>query len=344
MPGRGVDRYRSSVSASNRRDANAARRVPLFWRTFLTNAAVLVAASLVLVFSPVTVSSPVSLREVLILTAGACAMLVLNVFLMRRAFAPLERLATVMGKVELQGRQRAIPVYGGDAEVVQLTHAFNAMLERLERARRQSARMILSAQEEERARIARELHDEVGQGLTAALLHLERASREPRELAAEELSQAKEVVRESLDQVRAITLRLRPEALDDRGLRSALLALCERIESGAQIGVTATLPAPFPKLSPEQELVAYRVAQEAMTNVVRHADARNAWLSLTEEDGRLRLQVDDDGRGFDANATPGAGLEGMRERALLVAGTLAIANSRRGGTSVQLILPLGAVP
>ena len=322
------------------RPRKASRALPLFWRTFFTNAAVLVTAGLVLVLSPATVSSPVSLSEAVVLAAGAAAMLILNILLMRRAFAPLEQLSAAMETADPQQPGQRIPVFGYDAEVVQLTEAFNAMLGRLERQRRESARLILSAQEEERARIARELHDEVGQALTAGLLHLERASRhaEPGTVATE-VSSAKEVVRESLDQVRGITLRLRPEALDDLGLRSALLALCERMQAGAQIEVNAQLPSPFPRLSPEQELVAYRVAQEAVTNVVRHADATAAWLSLAEADGVVLLGVEDDGVGFSPQAVPGAGIEGMRERALLVAGKLRIGRSGHGGTSVNLTLP-----
>ncbi len=334
--------YRACVSEDvtvRQRDA-APRAVPLFWRTFLSNTAVLIAAGLVLVLSPATVSSPVSLGEVMVLAAGAGALLILNLLLMRSAFAPLERLSAAMETADPQQRRQRIPVFGYDAEVVQLTEAFNAMLDRLERERRESARLILSAQEEERARIARELHDEVGQALTAGLLHLERASREDEpDAAAHEVSNAKEVVRDSLNQVRSITLRLRPEALDDLGLRSALLTLCERVQAGAKIKVSATLPARFPDLTPDQELVAYRVAQEAMTNVVRHATAGAAWLSLAEADGVVLLGVEDDGTGFPADAVPGAGIEGMRERALLVAGKLQIGPSGHGGTSVTLTLP-----
>jgi two-component system sensor histidine kinase UhpB len=280
-----------------------------------------------------------SLGEAGVLAAGACVMLVLNLVLMRRAFAPLERLSAAMETADLQQPRRRIPVYGGDAEVVQLTEAFNAMLRRLEQERRNSARLILSAQEDERVRIARELHDEVGQGLTAALLHLERGSQEEPAAGARELENAKEAVRESLDHVRGISLRLRPEALDDLGLRSALLALCERLQSGARIRIHAELPTPLPRLTPERELVAYRVAQEALTNVVRHAHANAAWLSVRETSGVVSLVVDDDGRGLPRDAVPGAGIEGMRERALLVSGRLRVGTSDRGGTSVVLSLP-----
>lgn len=315
------------------------RGAPLFWRIFLTNAAVLIVAGFVLAVSPVTVSSPMSLGEATVLASGACVMLVLNLVLMRRAFAPLERLSAAMDTADLQQPRRPIPVYGADAEVVQLTEAFNAMLRRLEQERRTSARLILSAQEDERVRIARELHDEVGQGLTAALLHLQRASHGEPPADARQLENAKEAVRESLDQVRGITLRLRPEALDDLGLRSALLALCERVQGGARIKVHAELPSPLPRLTPERELVAYRVAQEALTNVARHANAQAVWLSMQETSGVVSLTIEDDGRGFAPEAAAGAGIEGMRERALLVSGRLRIGPSSRGGTSVVLTLP-----
>jgi two-component system sensor histidine kinase UhpB len=104
--------------------------------------------------------------------------------------------------------------------------------------------------------------------------------------------------------------------------------------------VDAALPSPFPALGGEQELVAYRVAQEALTNVVRHAEADRAWLSVAAADGVVLLGIEDDGRGIDDNAVPGAGLEGMRERALLVSGALKIGRSERGGTVVNLVLPL----
>ncbi len=315
------------------------RPAPLFWRTFALNAAVLIGAGLVLTVSPATISSPVSLGEVTVLAAGTAVMLVMNLVLLRRAFAPLERLAAAMGTVDLLGsRRREISVADGSAEVVQLATAFEAMLDRLEGERRRSTRFILAAQEDERARIARELHDEVGQGLTAALLYLERAGREAGEDNGR-LAEAREAVRESLEDVRGITLRLRPEALDDLGLGAALIALSERIRDGAAIEIALDLPEPLPQLEDEQELVLYRVAQEALTNVARHAGAQNARLSLVETDDGILLSIEDDGGGFDKDALPGAGLQGMRERALLVGGTLGLATSPQGGARVNLVIP-----
>lgn len=307
---------------------------------FLVNAAVLIAFSVAQTLAPAAVSFPVHIAELAVLATGASALVVLNLVVLRHAFAPLERLSGAMGRIDLRRQGQEIPVYGLNSQVVQLTEAFNAMLKRLERERRESARKILAAQEDERARIARELHDEVGQGLTAALLHLKRASRETNEGWKSELEWAIEVVRESLEETREIASRLRPEALDDLGLRSALLALTARVSNGARIAIDAELPAPIPALDPDRELVVYRIAQEALTNVARHANATRASLSIVRADGMLLLGVEDDGCGFGDDAVPGAGLEGMRERALLVSGTLKIGASERGGTAVHLALPL----
>src|SRR5687768_11967052 len=194
----------------------------LLWRVFGTNAAVLVLATLVLVVSPLTVSFPIALVELVALGGGLVAMLVLNLALLRRTFGPLGRLTTVMRAIEpLRPGERAT-VEEADPEVAELTAAFNDMLGRLERERRDSARRALAAQEGERRRIARELHDEVGQALTAAILQLDRAGRG---VGSDGVAEASETVRASLEEVRGIARRLRPEALDDLGLRSALAAL-----------------------------------------------------------------------------------------------------------------------
>jgi two-component system sensor histidine kinase UhpB len=136
---------------------------------------------------------------------------------------------------------RRVPVYGTETEVAELTLAFNEMLDRLEEERRQSAAHALSAQEGERRRVAQELHDEVGQSLTAVLLQLGRVQRAaPLDLRAE-LAEARETARESLEEVRQIAQRLRPEALDELGLQSALEALAERVSEQGGLRVVSRL-------------------------------------------------------------------------------------------------------
>jgi two-component system sensor histidine kinase UhpB len=308
----------------------------LLWRVFGTNAAVLVLATLALVVSPLTVSFPIALVELVALGGGLVAMLVLNLALLRRTFRPLGRLTIVMRGIDpLRPGERAT-VDEADPEVAELTAAFNDMLGRLELERRDSARRALAAQEGERRRIARELHDEVGQALTAAILQLDRAGRGT---GTDGVAEARETVRTSLEEVRRIARRLRPEALDDLGLPSALAALTNDITRRTRLPVQRAIAPGLPALAPDEELVIYRVAQEALTNVVRHAAAGRAELSLGVRDGRVELVVHDDGSGFDPqSAIQGAGLLGMRERAVLIGADLEVTGAAGRGSSVRLRL------
>ena len=145
----------------------------LFRRAVAVNAAVLVAAALLLALSPATVSSTVKLEEWLVLAAGTAVVIVVNLLLLRRVFGPLERLEHVMGRIDPHEPGRRIGVGDPDDEIARVSRAFNAMLDRLERERADSRRRALRAQEAERGRVARELHDEVGQLLTGVVLQLE---------------------------------------------------------------------------------------------------------------------------------------------------------------------------
>src|SRR5262249_24334920 len=163
-------------------------------------------------------------------------------------------------------------------EVVVLAEALNAMLGRLEDERRESSRRILAAHEGERLRIARELHDEVGQMLTAVALQAERAADEGSR-QDEALHEIARTVLLSSEDVHRIGRELVPEALDDLGLVSALIALCSRVEKHGAVIVRRDLDWRLPTLPAEVELVIYRVAQEALTNVLRHAEATDVTVS-----------------------------------------------------------------
>lgn len=218
--------------------------------------------------------------------------------------------------------------------------AFFQMVERVEAERRASVRRVIEGQEEERRRIARELHDGLGQGLTAALLMLDRLPRESLDEAAA-LGDVREAVRESLEEVRGLVRRLRPEALDDLGLPSALSALGARLARQSGMAITRSLDRELPPLTDEAELTLYRIAQEGLTNALRHAEASRVNLTLGQAGGGVTLEVLDDGRGLDG-AEPGAGLRGMDERARFVGGRLDVATRADGGTRVRLTVPLRA--
>ncbi|GGJ45376.1 HAMP domain-containing sensor histidine kinase [Streptomyces brasiliensis] len=310
----------------------------LFWRIFALNGVVLGTATALLLWGPVTVSVPVVLTEAVILVGGLVVMLVANAALLRLGLAPLARLTRLMTTVDLLRPGQRLPA-DGSGEVAEVIRTFNLMLDRLETERATSSARVLLAAEAERRRIAQELHDEVGQSMTAILLSLKRASDEADEPLRGELRQVQEITRESLDDVRRLVRRLRPGVLDDLGLVSALTSLSTEVAAHTGLRVVRRFDADLPVLDPETELVLYRVVQEGLTNVARHADASRVEVSLSHSPGTLELAVTDDGRGTAA-ACEGAGIRGMRERALLIGATLDISSAPGSGTRIRLAVPV----
>ncbi|GAA1008674.1 sensor histidine kinase [Acrocarpospora pleiomorpha] len=308
----------------------------LFWRLFVINGLVFAAGTLVLAVSPATVSSPILLTEVPVLTVGLALILAANALLLRTSLAPLDALATLMQRVDLL-RTGDRMADSGNSDLTHLIHTFNAMLDRLEAERSASSAHALAAQEGERQRIARELHDEIGQSLTVVLLGLKRAvDRAPDDLRPE-LHAAQETVRASLDEVRQVARRLRPGVLEDLGLHSAMSSLSSDFSQVSGISVTREVDADLPALGADAELVLYRIAQESLTNVARHAHATRVELSLTADPGAVTLRIRDNGRGCVRQ--DGAGIRGMRERALLIHARLTIDSPPGGGTEVRLVIP-----
>jgi two-component system sensor histidine kinase UhpB len=312
----------------------------LFARVVAINAGVLVTAALALAVSPATVSPNVRIAEAVVLGLGTAVLIAVNLLLIRRVFEPLERLTALMGRVDPHDPGRRLALDRTDPEVAQLSRAFNAMLDRLEDERRSSGRRALAAQEGERTRLARELHDEVGQTLTGVMLQLEALQRTaPAELQPS-IEELREAARDGVEDVREIVRGLRPQALDELGLRSALMSLAAQASDRGGPRVRPRL-GPLPALPPEVDLAIFRIAQESLTNVARHAGARNVSLELDARDATVTLRVRDDGRGIDAD--PGrrsTGLGGMHERARLVGGVLLVSRRPEGGTEVRLDVPI----
>jgi two-component system sensor histidine kinase UhpB len=300
---------------------------------------VLVVIAVLLLVTPITISAPIAVAEAAVVVAGLVVTVAANAVLLRRAFAPLGRLAARMEMVDLLRPGQRLDVVRSD-EVGRLVATFNRMLDRLERERRESASRVLAAQEAERVGIARDLHDEVGQVLTGVLLQLNSMGESAPALRAE-LDEARQSVRRALDEVRRISSELRPEMLEHLGLVSALTELATSFARVSGLDVRREFAADVPKLAPEVELAIYRIAQESLTNVARHAGATRVTVSLDSGRGSLVLRIADDGRGFDGQPAEHGGLRSMRERALLVGGALAVKGRTEGGAEVRLEVPAG---
>lgn len=281
---------------------------------------------------------------VIVVLALALAALAIALLRLRRRFAPLERLIEDMEKVDLSRPGSPLPSsidgVGETEEVERLELAFLRMLRRLEAERRRAGSAALRAQEEERARVARDLHDEVNQSLTGLLLRLE-AAREaaPPELEPE-LAETKALANQAMTELLSLARQLRPTALDDLGLTAAVAGQVDRLGRG-EVEARFDAEGDFSDLGDDAQLVVYRVAQEALSNAARHGGAEHVRVRLRRgEDGGVDLEVTDDGRGFAfAESEHGLGIAGMRERALLVGGELTIESRPGEGTSVRLTVP-----
>lgn len=309
----------------------------LFRRLILINGLVLTTGFLILAVSPATVSPLVLPTEIPVLVIGLTVMLAINAVLLHRSLAPLVALTALMQRVDLLSSRDRL-AESGNGDLTDVVATFNKMLDRLEAERSTAAAHALAAQEGERQRIARELHDEIGQSLTVVLLGLKRAvDRAPQELC-EELHGIQEMVRSSLDEVRQVARRLRPGMLEDLGLIASLHALAADFAEMSDAIVVRRMESDLPELGEEAELVIYRIAQESLTNVARHAKASRVEFSLCREPGNVILKIADDGRG--GPIAEGAGVRGMRERALLIGARLSITNPPGGGTTVRLTIPV----
>jgi two-component system sensor histidine kinase UhpB len=283
----------------------------------------------------------------LVLGFAIALTIVLNAFLLQRRIKPLEDLVDRMERADLSrpgANLKLTETPAGPEEVARLHYAFVRMLERLEAERRRASSAALDAQEEERARIARDLHDEVNQSLTGLLLRLE-AMREkaPPELTGA-LAEVRTLANQALQELLALARQLRPTALDDLGLKAALAGHVAAV--GRQSGIETSFESEGDIASVPQDVqvVAYRVAQEALSNAVRHSGAAHLNVRLEREDGSVELSVADDGRGFTfEQASRGLGLAGMRERALLVNGELQVESRPQVGTKVRLLVPIANI-
>jgi two-component system, NarL family, sensor histidine kinase UhpB len=283
-------------------------------------------------------------REVIVLGLAALATLLANWLLLHRRFEPLDRLISAMERVDLS--HPASPNGHGrfpaaSAEVRRLDAAFGRMISRLETERHEAGRAAIRAQERERRRIAQDLHDEVNQALTAVSLRLQASIEQAPAELRRELQETKRLSSRAMEELLTIARQLRPALLDDHGLLPALHQQVRDFSEQTDIRAVFSARGQIPKLTPEQQLVIYRVTQEGLSNIAQHSGARNVEVELSFI-GRTVLRISDDGNGFDeqpgASPTGGLGLSGMRERALLAGGQLSIWSNEGRGTRVELTI------
>ena len=266
--------------------------------------------------------------------------LLVNMAMLRRRFVPLERLIERIETIDPSEPGVFEAPEGGRSveEIERLAASFRALLERIEAERRRSGRLVLRAQEEERKRLARDLHDEVNQALTAVLLRLGALSHVAPATLASEIDEVRALTNVAMDELLSLARQLRPSALDDHGLVSAIDGQVRRF--GEQTGIRATFESSgeLAALGEDQQVVVYRVAQEALSNVARHSGAHSVEVGLAAAArGAVELRVRDDGGGFDATLpSSGLGLSGMAERARLVGGELEIQSAPGYGAAVRL--------
>ena len=285
-------------------------------------------------------------RQGLVLVAAVLATVLINGMVLRRRFAPLERLTHTMECVDLSdpGGSRVGRHPSDPHEVERLHRAFDRMVERLEEERHAAAAAVLRAQEEERARLARDLHDEANQALTAVLLRLQALTHAAPPELQDELGETKAVAVQAMEELLRLARELRPSALDDHGLEAALRTMVDRFERKAGIRARLVVDGELEGLREDEQLVVYRVVQESLSNVIEHAQASKVEVLVRRRGARGVVRVTDEGRGFDLRRTSGHGLPGMRERALLAGGRLDVRSSPGSGTVVELELGRTAPP
>ncbi|MDQ6711063.1 MAG: sensor histidine kinase [Candidatus Dormibacteraeota bacterium] len=324
------------------------RNLTTFQKVAVANSAIIAVGALSGPLITLNFSGRSRLPFLLILLAvGLIAILVVNFLILRLAFRPLRELESMMVAVRPDVHEPRVHSSYADPDVRRIATVFNSMLDRLEHERHLSAERVLQAQERERERVARELHDQTGQALTHEIISLDLLLERTTDPGVRErLEAVKLTLEETLEEVHRMSQDLRPSVLDDLGLVPALRTLA-RQRSGSQVllhvdGLKDRLPAPI-------ETALYRIAQEALTNANKYARASRIDIDLQSLDGSgVRLRVRDDGIGFDPSSVPeteergraGLGLFGMRERATLLRGTLEVHSAPSRGTEVVAELPL----
>lgn len=321
--------------------------VPLAWKLVGKNVLVgTLAAFAVMAFHDGGTDEGGLVAGVLAAVAVSLAMSFVIVRVALRPLAAIEATAARVWRGDFTARAPLSLL--ADRDMARLGHTLNLLLDAIERDRerlRSLTKLVIAAQDQERARLARELHDSVAQTMAALVMQLGAAQREAEGPAMQaRLALVRGIAGDALEEVRLLSHTVHPRVLEDLGLPAALEWLARQTQDAEAVRVTVAVELEPEGLTAEQASTLYRVAQEALRNAVRHGRPRQVRLDLDEADGEASLTVTDDGVGFDLAAAeerrPGMGLFSMRERVALVDGTLEIASTKGTGTRVRATIPL----
>ncbi len=336
-------------------------RLSLFEKVILANSLILIGEALAgLWVTSHNIESHHYFIDTGFIVLATCIGLVVNIFLLRASFRPLFTLLATMRAVSKGETGERVTGIAQGSEIGELAHTFNTMLDSLESARREQSLLILQAQEEERRHLALELHDESSQNLTALLVHIEVLKQmlqtppdttsipETQQRMHRELDYLAGITQQTLEDIRILAQQLRPSVLDDLGLQAALRWLAEDVRQRLQLPVELHMEHIEQVLQGNAQRAIYettlfRIAQESLTNVARHAHAQHVTLSisLAQKQQQICLRIADDGNGFDPSSQKqGLGLFNMRERAALLGGAIHIEAQPGQGTVIEAVLPL----
>lgn len=326
--------------------------VSIFYKILIANSLIVVAGAIAGTTLTLQLSDNVdSMLEFVLLFAlvGTLVSVIVNWLVLRATFQPLDELERTVDEVR-QGNfsVRASKPDFGDPNIDALSQTMNGMLDTVERYRAQLhslSMQVVNAQEEERKRIARELHDDTAQVLTAQLLRLKTIEAVGQKLDPADLGQLIDMTAEALEDVRHMAHELRPPSIDDLGLHASVESLAAQFRERFSIPIDYRLEGSKRRFPAGIEIAAYRIIQEALTNVAKHSNATSATVVVGSDDEAVWATVEDHGDGFDPdsidrNDGSGLGLFGMQERSALFNGKLKIDSMPGRGTSVTVRIPL----
>lgn len=341
--------FRTSIVPSLRARGRQVLDLPLLYKVLLANSVVILIGATLGTYLATTLRGRGGLMVLIgFVITGLLVSVGINFLLLKLALTPITRLRETMGRVQAGDLRQKAAITGHDRDADQLAQAFNTMLDAIDDLSRTRATHILSAQEQERKRIARELHDETSQILTSLLISLAMVEQvTTSEEARARIADTRSLAHQTLRAVRNLSMDLRPSALDDLGLLPALRWYLKEYQQKCKIEVEFCAQGLRGRLAPETETALYRIVQESLTNTAKHAAATKVWVTLEEAAQSAVARIRDNGQGFDAEALfrrpwqdRGLGLAGMMERATLLNGTLEIVSHPGEGTTITARVPL----